>query len=114
MIALSGGKWWKRQKGLDPVWTDGDPYIDPPDYVTLRGERVPTPEKLRDDLPKKRWKDFKHKVWSEYDEEETVITSLALWGEMIEITGKRNDNPHLGKWSEDSDVEKYEKAASGR
>ena len=46
------------------------------------------------------------------DEEETVITSLALWGEMIEITGKRNDNPHLGKWSEDSDVEKYEKAAS--
>ena len=46
------------------------------------------------------------------DEEETVITSLALWGEMIEITGKRNDNPHLGKWSEDSGVEKYEKAAS--
>ena len=48
------------------------------------------------------------------DEEETVITSLALWGEMIEITGKRNDNAHLGKWSEDSDVEKYEKAASSR
>ena len=36
-------------------------------YMTLRGERVPTPEKLRDDLLKKRWKGFKHKVWSERD-----------------------------------------------
>ena len=48
------------------------------------------------------------------DEEETVINSLALWGSVIEIVGKRNDAPHLGKWSEDSGVEQYEKNASGK
>lgn len=44
--------------------------------------------------------------------EETVINSLALWGEVIEIVGKRNDSPHLGKWSEDRGVEQFEKNTS--
>lgn len=46
------------------------------------------------------------------DEEETIVNSLALWGSVIEIVGKRNDAPHLGKWSEDRGVEQYEKNAS--
>ena len=46
------------------------------------------------------------------DEEETIINSLALWGSVIEIVGKRNDAPHLGKWSEDGGIEQYEKNAS--
>ena len=48
------------------------------------------------------------------EDEETIISSLALWGSVIEIVGKRNDAPHLGKWSEDSAVEKYEKDASAK
>ena len=47
------------------------------------------------------------------EDEETIISSLALWGSVIEIVGKRNDNPHLGKWSEDSAVEKFEKNSGG-
>ena len=34
-------RWWKAQKGLDPVWSDGDPSADPPDYVTLRVNACP-------------------------------------------------------------------------
>ena len=33
----------------------------------------------------------------------------ATLGSVIEIVGKRNDAPHLGKWSEDSGVESFEK-----
>ena len=44
------------------------------------------------------------------DEEETIIHSLAMWGSVIEIVGKRNDAPHLGKWSEDRGVEQFEKS----
>ena len=48
------------------------------------------------------------------DEEETIINSLALWGSVIEIVGKRNDAPHLGKWSEDRGVEQFEKNSSAK
>ena len=58
-------RWWWAHEGLNPVWTDGDPATDPPDYITLRGESVPTPEKLQDDLLKKRWKEFQRKVSDE-------------------------------------------------
>ena len=42
------------------------------------------------------------------DAEETVIEQLAVHGAVNEIVGKRNDN--APKWSEDSGVEKFEKA----
>ena len=42
------------------------------------------------------------------DAEETVIEQLAVHGAVNEIVGKRNDS--APKWSEDSGVEKYEKA----
>ena len=42
-----------------------------------------------------------------------VSLALTLTLTLTLTTGKRNDAPHLGKWSEDSGVEGYEKAAKG-
>ena len=78
---------------MKPVWTDGDPATDPPDYITLRGKSVPTPEKLQDDLLKKRWKEFRRKVSDEQAEE-------GVDGDSEEETGhKAGGRPTWPRWS---------------